>query len=36
MTVGGWIMMICMWGGVIALGIYCFCKILSKDNNSSL
>ena len=36
MNTGGWIMMILMWGGVIALGIYCFGKILSENGDTSL
>jgi len=35
MEFGGWIMLGTMWGGVLALGIYCFGKLFSgeEDNN---
>ncbi len=37
MEIGGWIMLVLMWGGVIVLGIYCFWKILmSEEENSQL
>ena len=36
MNTGGWIMLALMWGGVFALGIYCFGKILSENNNTDL
>jgi hypothetical protein len=36
MNLGGWIMLIMMWGGVFALGIYCFQKIFSDKNDTEL
>lgn len=36
METGGWIMLGFMWGGVFVLGIYCFRKILSKDDDTNL
>jgi hypothetical protein len=29
-------MLIVMWGGVLALGIYCFTKVFSGDNDREL
>ena len=36
MTTGGWIMLTLMWGGIFALGIYCFSKVLEDNNNTDL
>jgi hypothetical protein len=36
MNVGGWIMLGLMWGGVLILGIYCFRKILTDEDNPEL
>lgn len=36
MNVGGWIMLVLMWGGVIGLLLYCFAKILTSDRSTEL
>jgi len=36
MNTGGWVMLALMWGGVIALGIYCFSKVLSENGDTDL
>jgi len=36
MNTGGWIMLSLMWGGIIALLIYCFSKVFWGKKESPL
>jgi hypothetical protein len=30
LTIGGWIFMVCAWGGIVLLNIYCFALIFRE------
>jgi glycerol uptake facilitator-like aquaporin len=32
MNIGGWIILLCMWGAIIITGVFCFARILSQKN----
>lgn len=31
MTLGGWIFMLTAWGAILALGVFCFTRVLRSD-----
>ncbi len=35
MELGGWIMLIIMWGGVISIGTFCFRRILAENDDDT-
>ncbi len=35
MNLGGWIILLVMWGGITGIGVYCFTKILSDKSEST-
>jgi hypothetical protein len=36
MNVGGWIMLVVMWGAITGVGVYCFYRVLSRRDDTSL
>lgn len=32
MTIGGWIMMLTAWGGILAITLWCLAKVLGSDD----
>lgn len=36
MTTGGWIILMCMWGGILGTAVFCFARVLGgKDAAAS-
>ncbi len=35
MTIGGWIILICMWGGILGTTIFCFARVLGGKDSAA-